>query len=114
MTASRGHKLLTAYIKKHLPPLYSQENVPDPIVQVKFFSPYSNWRWFGFEFDGEDTFFGYVQGFESELGYFSLKELDEVTTKVFGVELPAVERDTSFEPKPLSEVKRSLAGGGGG
>lgn len=114
MTASRGHKLLTAEIKKKLPALYSQEDVADPIVQVKFFSPYSNWRWFAFEFDGEDTFFGYVQGFESELGFFSLKELDELTYKMFGVELAGIERDTSFEPKPLSEVQRSLEGGGGG
>ena len=29
------------------------------------------------EFDGEDIFFGLVNGFELELGYFSLQELQE-------------------------------------
>jgi hypothetical protein len=51
------------------------------------------------EFDGEDLFFGLVQGLEEELGYFSLSELESV--RVLG--LP-VERDLYFTPKPLSEL----------
>jgi len=112
--AKRGHKLLTAEIKKKLPALYSQENVKDPIVQVKFFAPYSGWRWFGIEFDGTDQFFGYVQGLDSELGYFSFAELDELTTRLGGFSVPAVERDLSFTPKPLSAIKASLEVGGTG
>ncbi|NQT91423.1 MAG: DUF2958 domain-containing protein [Lentisphaerae bacterium] len=47
----------------------------DAAVVVKFFTPDSNWTWYATEFDGEDTFFGLVEGFEKEFGYFSLTEL---------------------------------------
>ena len=39
----------------------------------------------------------------TELGYFDLTELAEVT--VFG-NVPAVERDLYWEPKTLGEIKR--------
>jgi len=93
--------LLPQAIKTKIPKLYSQEKIKDPIVWVKFFSPYNNWTWLVTEFDGNDTFFGLVKGFETELGYFSLRELQN--TKFKGVQ--AVERDTSFRPMPLSQAK---------
>ena len=92
-------KLLTKELLKKLPPLYSTEKVADPTAIVKFFTPDSNWTWFATEFDGEDTFFGRVDGFESELGYFSLSELESVRGMLG---LP-IERDRWFSPKPLSE-----------
>jgi hypothetical protein len=93
-------KLLTEEILKRLPPLYSNEDNPDPVVQAKFFTPWGNWSWFATEFDGEDTFFGLVFGFEKELGYFSLAELEAVRGP-WGLK---IERDIYFEPKPLSEI----------
>lgn len=97
-------KLLTAEIRKALPALYSQDGKGyDAIAQVKFFSPYSNWTWYATEFDGEDTFFGLVQGHEEELGYFSLKELESLTA--MEGKLLLVERDRYFMPRPLTEVK---------
>jgi hypothetical protein len=108
MTAKRGHKFITAEILKALPKLYSQENVSDPIVVAKWFSPYSNWRWFAIEFDGEDSFFGLVQGLDTELGYFSKQELENTVYQMGRFALPAVERDLSWQPKPLSEVRASL------
>lgn len=57
------------------------------------------------EFDGTDRFFGWVQGFDGELGYFSLSELEGLT--INGV--PGVERDLYWTPKPLSEVKSGRA-----
>ena len=108
MSVKRGHKFITAEILKALPKLYSQENVSDPMVVAKWFSPYSNWRWYAIEFDGEDTFFGLVQGFETELGYFSKKELEETNFGHGRFEVPAVERDLSWTPKKLSEVRESL------
>jgi hypothetical protein len=74
------------------------------VAQVKFFSIANDWRWFATEFDGVDTFFGLVQGFENELGYFSLSELQSV--KWMGV--PAIERDLSFQPQPLIVIKQKL------
>lgn len=98
-------KLLTKAIIKKLPPLYSTDNLGDQaIAQVKFFSIANNWRWFATEFDGEDTFFGLVQGFDTELGYFSLSELQSV--KWLGV--PAIERDLGWEPKTIAEIKKQL------
>ncbi len=95
-------KLLTKEIRDKLPRLYSQEKVQDPIVQVKFFTPDSNWTWYGIEFDGKDLFFGWVVGLEKEMGYFSLKELESARGPLG---LP-IERDKWFTPMRLSEVKK--------
>ena len=106
MSNLRGHKLLTKELRKLLPPLYFTEKANvKPLAVVKFFSPYTGWKWYATEFDGEDIFFGLVVGFATELGYFSLKELEEV--KVFG-NVPAVERDLSFEPTPLDQIREEL------
>lgn len=98
-------KLLTKENRSKLPALGSQENVEDPVVQVKFFTPDSSWTWYATEFDGKDMFFGLVDGFEPELGYFSLSELESVRGPM-GL---AIERDMHFKPKPLSEVKAMIA-----
>lgn len=95
--------LLTQANRKALPPLYAQDGKGyDAIAYVKFFTPDSDWTWYATEFDGEDTFFGLVDGFEQELGYWSLSEM-QAARGPFG--LP-VERDLWFTPCPLSEVKR--------
>jgi hypothetical protein len=39
-------KLLTKEIRQQLPRLYATENEEDPIVHVKFFSPWLNWTWY--------------------------------------------------------------------
>ena len=88
-------KLLTKEIRKQLPALYTNENVDDPKAIVKFFTPFSNWTWYATEFDGNDTFFGLVDGLDRELGYFSLSELESLGGKI--------ERDMWFDPTPLSE-----------
>jgi hypothetical protein len=93
--------LLTAEIKARLPQLGATENQADPIVQVKFFTPDAQWTWYATEFDGEDTFFGYVKGDFPELGYFSLSEIQAVRGRLG---LP-VERDQYFKPVPLSQVQ---------
>jgi hypothetical protein len=109
MGAKRGHKLLTKAIEKTIPPLYSQEKVADPIVRVKFFSPYSNWTWYVTEGqrteEGDWRFFGLVDGFEVEWGYFMLSELESVEVKVLGYMMLAVERDCWCSPRPISETE---------
>ena len=96
-------QLLTEELKQKLPQLYSSENVKDPIVWCKFFTPDSSWTWYVIEFDGTDTFFGLVGGLEEELGYFSLAELQSVRGKLG---LP-IERDRYFKPRLLSEVRKA-------
>ena len=96
-------KLLTKANRKSLPPLYAQENAGDEAVAyVKFFTPDSNWTWYAMEFDGEDIFFGLVDGHEEELGYFSLAELQSVRGP-WG--LP-IERDLHFSPTKVSELRK--------
>jgi Protein of unknown function (DUF2958) len=94
--------LLTNKLREMLPPLYSQEYVEDPLIICKFFTPDSNWTWYAYEFDGEDLFFGWVVGFEHQLGYFRLSELESVRGPL-GL---AIERDVHFRPTRLSVVKQ--------
>ena len=94
-------KLLTKEVLRKLPKLYSQESKGlEAIAVVKFFTPDSSWTWYATEFDGKDTFFGLVDGFEKELGYFSLSELQSVRGKLG---LP-IERDRYFQPTKLKEL----------
>lgn len=93
-------KLLTEELRRRLPALYSTENDRDPIAQAKFFTPWSNWTWYATEFDGEDSFFGLVDGLDRELGYFSLAELESIQ----GPAGLTIERDLHFKPTPLSRL----------
>ena len=67
-------KLLTKALRKKLP----QIRQGDGTAYVKFFHPLSSWTWYATEFDGKDLFFGLVDGFEKEIGYFSLSELEKI------------------------------------
>ena len=68
----------------------------------------NGWRWYVTEWEAETGLcFGLVEGFETELGYFDLTELSEVT--VFG-SVPAVERDLYWEPQTLGEIRRQASG----
>lgn len=96
--------LLTKEIRAKLPALYSQENVADPIVQVKFFYPAGSWTWYVIEFDGQDLFFGKVFSAdcpEGELGYFGLSELQSFHGRFH----LGIERDRHFRPKPLNQCE---------
>lgn len=100
----RGHQLLPSTLTRKLPAIYSQENVEDPLVQVKLFSPYTNAVWYLTEYDpsSNEAFgwadLGYGMG---ELGYISIPELEGLNRGG----LPLVERDTSWRPVPLSKAK---------
>ena len=98
-------KLLTKEIIQKLPKLYSQETVKNPKVILKLFHPLSDWTWYVTEGerqgkDGDFMFFGLVDGFEKELGYFTLKQLEEVKVKGLGIE-----RDMYFGEHYLNEFR---------
>lgn len=102
--------LLTKENRAALPPLYSQDGKGmDATAHVKFFGS-GRWTWYATEFDGDDTFFGYVvSGLGSdcdELGYFSLSELKSLRFPPF--QLP-VERDRHFKPTTLAELTANHA-----
>lgn len=97
-TAPRSMELLDSTSRAALPPLYANEKLGlNAIAPVKFFTPDANWTWYATEFDGDDLFFGLVSGFEVELGYFSLSELESVR----GVLGLPVERDLYYHPLSL-------------
>ncbi len=96
-------ELLPPEVRAVLPKLYTQDGNRDPVVQVKFFTPDSNWTWYATEGEAEESdfvFFGYVFGFEEEWGYFTLNELQSARGSL-GL---LIERDLHFTPAPMSEV----------
>jgi hypothetical protein len=99
-------ELLSVELRKTLPPLYSQESCPTPIVHVKLFTPDSSFTWFVTEGaeqeDGDWLLFGLVIGFEEEWGYSLLSEI-AIARGALG--LP-VERDLWFKPGPIDQVLR--------
>jgi hypothetical protein len=97
-------KLLPQEVREQLPALYETEGQEDPLVIVKYFTPWSNWTWYateGSEDEGDFRFFGLVDGHEKELGYFLLSELESAT----GPGGLKIERDLHFRPQPLSKFR---------
>ena len=92
-------KLLTKELEAKLPPLHStQDGGKDIMATLKFFTPDASWTWYAVEYDPVDKlFFGLVCGFETELGYFGLDQLESVRGPL-GLR---IERDIYFEPVPL-------------
>jgi len=114
-------RLLDEASAKRLPPLYTNEPIGlNALAQVKFFS--SGWTWYASEAsavlpDGtykpltdidpydpniqDVIFFGLVDGFELELGYFSLSELEGANEDT----IATIERDTAFTPTSLKDLQ---------
>ncbi len=126
MEIPKGHMmLLTKEMERTIPPLYSNEHVDDPLAVVKFFDPTGSWSWFAIEGSyvcpehasyncqecpretwADYLFFGLVDGHEMEMGYFNLAELQTVKVK-YGL---GIERDLSWTPTPLSEIRAAKHG----
>jgi hypothetical protein len=104
-------KLMTAAVRKALPPLYANAKKPleDAVVVVKFFSPYAQMTWYVTEFDGRDSMFGYCDlGMGgAEWGYISLSELESL--KVCRGRVQAVERDICWKPTRFGDIKTRVA-----
>ena len=95
-------KLLTKENLKALPAQGSTIGQgEDAIAQVKFFTPWSNWTWYAVEYNPEaKLFYGLVDGFDKEVGYFGLEELEDVIGPL-GLK---IERDRYFDPTPLRDL----------
>lgn len=128
--------LLSDELRAALPALYSQERIEDPVAYAHYFfeddeeAGEVGWHWFPYEGqqDGDDyKFFGFVIGYEEELGYFTLHELESTTQPKrtppvvpmaqergvpvyrFGLEQVTnkpILRDENWIPMQLSEVKK--------
>ena len=95
--------LMTEELAKGLPPLCATEGERDPVALVHYFSPLNGWDWYLTEYDaGTGEAFGLVRGFETEWGYFSVREMEELNrSRGFN----AVERDERFEPTRASALE---------
>lgn len=92
-------ELLPKVISDKLPKLFEQAWLgEDAVIFIKYFIPQANKAWYVTEYDGKDTFFGFMTGGEVELGYFSLHEFN-----------PAVIMDMTFEPATIRETKVALS-----
>ena len=118
-----ARKLITNEIRANLPPLYTNDEIGlEALAWVKYFTPDAGWTWYASEASAlldDDTyqplsevnlsdphledviFFGLVSGFEVELGYFALSELQGVS----GALGLSVERDRYYQPKRLRELQ---------
>ena len=78
-------------------------------VVAKFFDPTGGWSWYIMSQDPKDPdyLWGIVDGFEVEMGSFSLSELEGAKSR-FGL---GIERDRWFEPQPAREVWDLLLAG---
>lgn len=98
-------ELIPENLLNQIPDLYDTERTINPTCHIKLFTPDSIFTWYIIEISKEDkqTCYGLVKGFESELGYFSLKELESIRGNLgLGVEM-----DMSFTPTSLGIVRKS-------
>jgi hypothetical protein len=96
-------KLITPGLADATPAIRGNEGKPlaEHIITAKFFTPWANWTWYMTELDkDEDYAFGYVVGLDSELGYFSISELEAIR----GPNGITIERDLYFGKHTLAEV----------
>lgn len=98
-------KLIPQTLLSNIPDLYETEGSLNPTCHIKLFTPDSNWTWYIIECSKADknTCYGYVQGLESELGYFALTELEYVRGPL-GL---AIELDSSFTPTSFTNIKQN-------
>ena len=99
-------ELMPTSIVRDIPALYATENLPlaEKTVQVKLFTPWSNWTWFICEYDpAQRLAWGLVIGLDTEWGYVSLEELEAIR----GPAGLRIERDIHFTPCTVAELVKS-------
>lgn len=96
-------ELIPKELLESIPKLYETEDVVNPTCHIKLFTPDANFTWYIIEISIDKKHcYGYVESLDNELGYFSLDEIKELKGPL-GLK---VERDLSFTPKPLSELRK--------
>src|SRR5262245_30011333 len=97
-------ELLADELREQIPKLYRTRAEPDPIVWVRFFSLFFNWRWYIIECDDVDRtliFYGWMVHAHEPQGRFIRTDLASMRA-YFGI---VIERDEDFAPCPLSQVQ---------
>ena len=99
-------KLLTKEITGKAQKQYDKgSDIDGQMIVAKFFDPMGSWKWYLMNLaDDKDYAWGIVDGFEVEMGSFSMKELASI-------QLPlglGIERDMYFEPVKADELWKAL------
>jgi hypothetical protein len=97
-------KLLTKEILKKATSQYELgSDMEKQNIVAKFFDPYGSWTWFLMNIDPKDNDYcwGIVDGFAAEVGSFSIKELESISSPFGG---PRIERDKFWTPKKAIDV----------
>jgi hypothetical protein len=108
--AGDGIVLISDNLAMDIPSIdeFMDRNDHDPIAHIKLFT-INGWRWFILAFDRDTmTAYAYVQAPRvpgGECGTVNLRELADFT---FLSGFLGVERDLYFEPRPLSQVRKSI------
>ena len=91
-------------LQKQIPKLYATDGglIGDKMAYARYFHPMSSYTSYLLEYDPKEKLgFGLsTMGYEWELGYMSLEEMQSV--KVMGL---GIERDIHFQPKSLHEIE---------
>ena len=99
-------QLMTEEIAKTVPRLYEQDGAEDPTVYAHYFSCVNGWDWWLLEFDGTDEAFGLVEGYDDELGYFSIKEMAELNRQMGFAAVEREERAARRERLGVTEPEK--------
>ena len=98
-----AYNLMPVSTKKQLPKLYATEKqlIGDRTAYARYFFPMGAYTAYMLEYDPKERIgFGAVtMGYGWELGYMSLKEMEEVKVRGLGIE-----RDLYFKPTKLHEI----------
>ncbi len=99
-------ELLTKDLSEQAEQQYPLGSDMDQLIVAKFFDPQGSWSWYLMNQDPEDPdyLWGIVDGFEVEMGSFSLGELQHFRGR-FGL---GIERDLNFEPLSAKELWEKL------
>ncbi len=97
-------ELLTKAIQEKAQAQYPMGSSMDQLIVAKFFDPQGSWSLMNSDPDDPDYCWGIVDGFEVEMGSFSLSEFESFRGR-FGLPL---ERDLHFKPITARELWEKL------
>lgn len=102
-------RLMTKEIEKAAQKQFTKGDSADQKIVAKFFDPCGSWTWYLMNQDPKDPdyLWGIVDGFEVEMGSFSLSELESFRGKL-GL---GIERDIYFTPITVKELMTKLNNG---
>lgn len=76
-------QIINEKITKSIPRLGTQDGLNKEAIVYLILEGLNGWKWYITEFDGLDTFFGFVKGDYPEWGYINKTELNKLINNNF-------------------------------